>query len=662
VHVIRTLLAKELRSLVPIAALVLLLHGSDLLVAPLMERLDERPWATREETAGEAETTAAVVLMGLALLVAYSLFPREHDDGTIRFLLALPVTRRAVFAAKVLAGFGVLAAGVACSSAAAWLLCLPNHQSFTGEQFRTGVALGTAFLYAAYSGIVMCHGVLLSFFRRFGLLAYAIAAWAIHGAKSIDPAAAILDPTRLVRIEIVCRSLVVPWRDLAVHGAIAAVALLAAYVLWTGPAERATEAFARFAGRLSGRVLLGLAAFGLVVAIVATLERVFGDAPQRVRYESFEAARIDTVHYRFTYPIGQRGAALDLVRAADGIHEAVRRALDAPGGAEGAVAPSGRIPGGAEGAVAPSGLASANRKFVVDLTERGREHLGLAAWQKIRIDISREPLRHWFKHALVHETVHAFELAVSSRRIQENAVATGIFDEGLAEYLAFRLSGDGPERLVASRRLAAAACERARIRPDELLDMKVFRTRHDPELVYPVGETWVAALCRAYGAAAPGRLLRAMDRPGAPQRLAPRAFWADTLRAAGFDLEQTNRTWQGLVREAAAVERAYLDRIPRLSGGVLGRSGDDVTLSARADRPVPPGARCLARLRSPGADEDDRNDVVAGTPERQAGGRVWLFRVDSDRLVDQRFEFQLGIEMPGMDRPYFEEWQTALVP
>ena len=79
---------KELRALAPFALLGMLLMSGDMFVRPLTERHDESSWVDiASYIEPTSESSSAWIWMVLAASVAYAAYPREHDEGTIRFLL-----------------------------------------------------------------------------------------------------------------------------------------------------------------------------------------------------------------------------------------------------------------------------------------------------------------------------------------------------------------------------------------------------------------------------------------------------------------------------------------------------------------------------------------------------------------------------------------------
>jgi len=631
------LLRKELRALLPLLVLCAALFGLNLLYVPLVERLDEVSWTGAMDGAIRpgGDGALSVLLLIVSLVVAYSLFPREHDDGTIAFLYSLPTTRGRVFLAKVTAGALVLAGGVLAQHLVAWLLQLPNGQSFTGEQFRLATAAKHAFLEGAFCAVILAHGVLASFLRRFGLILYFGLVWAVLGLQDLSPAFGWLDASHLLDLDYDGRRLLIPWGALAVHAGVAAAALGAAALLWTGAAERFTAAWLGATAAPLGKVALGCgtaALVGLLFAFSIYLAVKAEDSDREpVVYPDFHPVAVETARYELVYPDAFRARSLRLIRRADAIHAEVRAALGAEPGA----------------------------RIVADLTEVSPHHAGIASWEKIRVGVAAATDEAELRRTFAHETVHAFQYRLSDRRLREKGRSVRFFAEGLAEWVAWEVVPD-PELRRANRLLAVAAWRRHRLRFAELTDDDAFRAAHDSHLVYPVGETWCQALVDVAGPEAPGDVLRALARPDAPRDLAGVELWQDTLQALGLELEAVNAAWEARLAALAEAEAEALAALPRLGGGVVAATAGELLLRASAD-PLPPDAAdwtWLVRVRSGPADEDVDYRVYEG--RLQPDGRL-AFEVPKGVLRGRSFDLQLGAQPDPRVLPFYEDWQTALV-
>jgi hypothetical protein len=633
------MIRKELRALLPLGILIfVIMAGIDLVYQPLTERVDELGWlgVNSDISAGKGGDHAFVLLV-LGLLVAYSALPREHDEKTIEFLYSLPISRWQIFAGKLAAGAIVLWLGVAAEQLMNLVLLKSNPQSFSGGQWSARTAASYALLECAYVFIVLCYGLLLSFTRKFGLIALAFVGWALLFLEERAPELAYLNVTNLLTVEYYGLDIVIPWGELGLHLGLACAALGLAYALWMGPAQRLHEAYVQVhAGQgkaaigCCGTLLVSGIVFAFFVYVVAT-NTDLDDANVDVHYVSWETVDAETEHYKFRYPTNLRGRALPLIAGADAAYEEVR-----------------------------AYLGGTNREpIVVDLTEVSGDHAGIAAWQKIRMglvgdDITDAYLMRVFKH----ETTHAFQFQESDRRMGANGVATRFFAEGSAEFVALALDPD-PEKLRYPRQIAIAVYTRQRIRFEDLCNGATFNVRHDTNQVYALGETWTAALVRAHGTEAVGKVLRAMAREDAPRDLAPLEFWQDTLQAAGCNLEQTLSAWEQLMKEIARDEAEFLEALPNMGGGVSAFDEDTLTLLATLDRDPIPGVTYRVRIR----DDAGATDTEIQTEKGELiGDRQVVFVLFRDDLRGRTFQYQFG-QHTGKDAwPYFEEWQTATVP
>ncbi|HEY8432925.1 MAG TPA: ABC transporter permease subunit [Sandaracinaceae bacterium] len=631
----RGLLAKELRALVPLGALGILVMSGDLLYRPILERHDQATWTRIADYVRPGEgSTLGLVLLILATSVAYAAYPREHDERTIELLASLPIRRSTIFAAKVLAGLLVL-----------WTMCAAllltdavqstlGVSSLSGDQWRLALALQLTALQAALCAIAYAHALLASVLRLFGLVPYALVLVMANLLEDALPILAWIDPCELLVARYEGRDLVVPWVPLAIHAAVALAALGLAYLAWSGPAERIGRALERLRESVAGKLAFGCASaaalgfLGLVTAGV--LVGGMPDDPEtREDDDTLATSQRATVRYVFTYPSGLEGRATPLIDAADGIHESVRLRLGAP--------------------VGP--------RLVADLTDTSREHLGIASWTHLRVGLvtERDPVR--LRRTFAHETAHAFQHVMSDGR---HGPAARLFFEGSAEHLAFLVVPDD-ELLRRARVIAAAAWTRHRMRFEDLADDERLRARFDPALVYAIGELWTAALVETHGERAIGDVLRAMARPEARRDLGPRAYWEELLRAAGCDLEATLATFERTVASIAERERASIERLPRIGGGVAGASGASVRVVAQLDRDADPTFTYWLRVRS-GPEAGDTETVgVPGQVDARDPRRV-TFSVHRALVPSARFQILFSVRPGEQGWAWSETWQWATAP
>ncbi len=628
---------KELRGLLPLLVLVVLVFGGDFLYRPIAERLDEITWVEQSGhlLAGEGRSYA-LILMIMALIAAYSLFPREHDEKTIELLYALPIRRRGIFAAKALAAWTVLVAGVVFDQLAGATFQALNPQSFGGEQWRLGLAVRIVLLDSFFCAAILMHGILISFLRRFGLLVYAFAAFAVLQIKRFAPGHAYLDPSELLELKFRGTELIVPWSDLLFHAAVASAAGACSYALWMGRAEGMASLYGRLQSNLAGRVALGCVPATLAVAGIIWMVVIAADEAQdteTVHYRAFLPVRAETRWYDFTYAASSSERARQLLGEADPTYEAVAGYLG--------VKPQGAEPG---------------PRIDADLTDAGGAHLGIAQGGVIRVALATLSAEEVLM-TLHHETVHALQFALAEGRATEYMATLRAFVEGSAVYVTAELLPDEPARR-AHRRLAAAAFDRHRIRFDDLIDDQTFKATHDANLVYPLGETWTAALAQTCGPGVTGDFFRALGRDDAVQDLAGLPLWQDTLRAAGCSLETAVARWGQNMTRLVATERDFLASLPRLGGGVIRFEDSELVFQLQLDRDVenPAESYFLRVRRNPDASEDE---TYTFTARLEPDGSGAYFRVPEAWIEGDSFELQFGQSIPGSVWPFFEDWQAA---
>lgn len=625
---------KELRALAPFALLGMLMMSGDLFVRPITERYDESSWIEIASYAKPAEDSGgAWMWMVLAVSVAFAAYPREHDERTIELLRSLPIRPTSIYLAKVAAGLTTLLAIVATLFVTDAVQSNLSPASLAGDQWRLGLALQLSALQLLLCAIVYGHALFASVLRLFGLIPYGVLLLTTNLFEDRLPPLIWADPGELLAVRYEGRALVIPWAAAIAQLGVALFAYALAYLAWVGPAARISRAFERLRASLAGKLAVGCAGAGAVglIALVA-LGILIGGLPEDDEASPAEAPSIEvseraTERYVLTFPAALRARAEPLIGDADRLHEQVRVRLGAD--------------------VGPV--------LVADLTDTSADHLGISAWTTLRVGLAgeRDPVQ--LRRTFTHETVHAFQHRLSDARGEDRA--TRFFIEGSAVHLAYAIVPD-EERLSRVRTVAAATWARHRMRFEDLADDERLRARFDPMLVYPIGELWTAALVETYGASAVGDVLRAMSRPDAPHGLAPRAYWEDALRAAGYDLPTVIATFERLVREHADRERAAIDALPRLGGGVRGRSGRYLVLEARLDRDAPPGARFHASVRAGPDALDSETFAVEGRLDPSDPRRV-TFRVLSALLPSSRFQLLFSVSPGARGWAFSETWQWA---
>lgn len=667
-----TLLKKEVRALLPLGLLGFVVISGDLISRPLTERIDENTYDHVASISEGEGGTLAFIFWLLSFFIAYAAFPREHDERTIEFLYAIPVRRSAIFVAKVMAGLLVLWGVAAMGQCTNYVLQVLNPNSINGHQMTWALALRVVFLHGMVATVLYAHGLFASAFRIFGVLPYVLLFSIIATVTELVPSMAWLSPGSIVAAEYEGAVMVIPWGYIAIHMVVSSLAGIAAYVAWMGPLDRMRELFATrstFATVLLGVGALCVSGIGMVLFVVWAVitfsqpGHVPPEDPREARpvaEVSFETAEATTDHYAFVYPSSMEDRALRLISRADRILEAATRIVGA--------------------SRAPS--------ITVDMAEQSGHHEGIASGTRIRMGTAGQA--DWrLVHVLAHESAHVLQSEVSNRYLMEHGLTTRFFIEGGAEWVAFETVSEG--RLAGtvtaeeqqqdvelrrfSRIVAATSFERHRIRLEDTLDDTTFRARWDTTLAYPYGETFAEAVARACGDDAVGRAFATFGREGAPQDATGESLYRDAFASIGCDYEAVAAAHELVIAETLRSERAFIDTIPRMQGGVVGVENGDVILVATLDRPSltvtsPRGERATqynVRVRNDPAAPDTevrgfRGAIVPPAAGEERGPVRVRFYVPRISLTGARFDFLFSMDVDERAFPFSEAWQSAPVP
>ncbi len=504
------LLFKELRQLAPILVLwsVVLLIGYISQLATI--RLDQHSfsaWCGEFCSAGlNAESMFFVVVTAIFCVVtAYSLFPREHDDATIDFLNALPVSRATIFVAKCLAAWLAVSAISSLSYVLDYGLLTLNSQSIDGKAYP-GVMATQALRDALFAYVVVAHGVFLSRFRTPGLIVYALYFLGLIWWENSRGSAGAFNIFAFYSNEFVGEKLLLNWSTIVPHLIAATVIYIAAFRLWHRAESRVVQRLneQRQIGWLG--MVFSVLAFLLISSVMAgrfVADSVMGDR---------EAVATD--QYNFIFVANSQKTVDSLVEHADEDFQAL------------------------------AGLLNTEEKpeIVVDLTAQKGHVAGLAVWKKIQMDISDGQTDSNYRRILSHETAHVFQSVLTERKLARDTNATLFFTEGMAQLTSFRIVPD-PAMKRKNQVVAALAWKRHDIRFRDLSNYSNFERRFDAELVYSLAETWVEALVQTCGDRILGDVLRSAGRDGVPPGLPGEVYWRQILQHVNCELETVNVNW-----------------------------------------------------------------------------------------------------------------------
>ena len=665
------LVNKELRQLLPIGylwlAVLLLGYG----IQFFTERVDEETFSSWCEGYCDYNSSTAVAIFSvlLALVTAYSLFPREHDDATIDFLRALPVSKRTVFVAKVLAAWLLLATVTVLSYVIDALVLSTNPESIGGK-FYTQVWSTLLWRDLLFAFIVLSHGVLLSWFRTLGLIIYGVYLLGLMWAESYLGTSGDFSIFSLLANEYHGSSLIVNSRALAIHSAVAVLMLLVAYRLWSRTDSSATGVSRSSGGLRILNVFLAAAGFVLLAGVLAYRVDMGtgGSTNQDLQVQA-------TDHYRFVYDASRTEVVDYMVAHAEQDLEKLGELLGVA-----------TLPG-----------------MRVDLTSESEHAAGLAKWKKIQMNLDAFSEDVSQRRVLSHETTHVLQAVESDRALAENYSAVKFFIEGMAQYTSFEVVPE-TERRESNWELASVSWHRQKIRFEDLIDANAFSRRFDAELHYSLGDLWTIAMVDICGLSSLGDFMRAAGRKEAVRDLPAALFWRDTTQAIDCDLDTVNAHWRSNMADLyAQVDNArypaFTDilitrddmsgqirisaRLEAFDAETSGRdqasgSGDGAVDAAEAESATDSasgGGRSasVAEFQQPA-----RFIVRVGNASMQLGGGVepvfrgQLVGTGDDQRVEflvpkhavqgTRFRYQLGFT-PSVDaRYYYETWRRGTAP
>ncbi len=583
------LLLRELRA----ARLWVVLWAAVFATSMVQEVLYEVPVLTTQGTHHAFYTEGAFALGLLEFIVAFTMgqrvMLRELDDGSIRGLDVLPVSRAAVYAAKLLACATVLLAAQVFAFGTALAFT-----AVTRDALDPGWALGLTarecLLSLGVSLLGTAAGMALAAFGTNAWMALILAGSALFLVGQFAPGARGWNPLRLHQMAWMDGGWVLPTGALWRQGGLAVTLLLAAGYWFRRAARRdRSDGVARPPGVAWRAAQVVLALAGVLLMLLVAL----GLVGREVMDE-----RIRTRHYAFVVLRTHTQRAHEGIGHADDWFERVQRragvTLDLP---------------------LPVDVTAA-----IDHLARAGDASGLTI--RLAPAVLDDPAR--AERVLLHETTHVFGRLVSQGGTDEHHGALRVFDEGLATAWSRDLAGPkAADPGVAAGMVLAMLHGQRTLRAADVTDFDDLAQRHDPDLAYPLGEAFIRAMEDAYGPGAPLRVLRALRADGDREELKGEAYWRQLMAAAGMSYDVVTRALFVRLDATWQAHRTALASLPPLLPDVV-VDRDTVRVS-----PHGPGApdrevrvqdqgtllsvQAVCRFRDP---TDDRREqfVTMGTP------------------------------------------------
>ena len=624
------LLLKELRQLWPIAWLWIGIVTLSVVGELMSSRIDEASFASWCGGSCDlgVDTGTAVFTMLLILVTAYSLFPREHDESTIDFLNALPISRATIFTAKLVAAW-VLVCGLILFAYLITALSLSfNPQSIDGKFYF--IVDRTLFLRdCAFAFVILSHGIFLSYFRTVGLLLYAAYLLILMWLETQFGSIGAWSVFQMVSNRYHGQTLLVDFSAILSHVLAAIVLLFISYRLWSRADSRPKNVTSR---RSAKRWVASLSAVGAF--FVVTLIMVFQVGRQTGSVSMEDNISAQTEHYRFVYRQSDAEVAKYLLSNADTDYLAMAALLD----------------------------ASTLPEIQANMSVESEHAAGLAKWKKILMDLSDFENEFSQRRVLSHETAHVFQAVESDRGLSRNFNASRFFIEGMAQYASFAIVPE-TQRRKSNWRIAAVAWDRQKIRVDQLMDDAQFRAKFDPELYYSLGDIWTDALVRTCGLHSLGALLRAAGRQAAPVDLSPEYFWRDTLQFIGCEFEDVNDAWRKQLRSVLDTQGdadfPHYVEVSIRREAESGRVQFRAALRSVTDTSLP--TRFYLRIASTAKLTAQVDRLFFGQLDGETDDWHVDFSVPASAIPSQRFRYQLGYMPETNSRAYFDRWVNGSV-
>ena len=326
------LLRKELRDLLPWGILGLAL-GVSHIVEQALTQLDLTPLGRTFYLLNDSHFIA---YWFIAFAIGTGLAVREHDDRTLGFLDGLPVSRSRVFFVKccvmsVLVLVGPLVE-LATDVTMHWLA-----RGSLDHELHAGLLL----LALALQALLLVNGLMLGAalgrLRSLTWLAVGLAATTLLLLVERVPRAAVLNPLSLLYWQWSGAGIGVDAETVRTQAAVTVVAALVAWQGFVGAGKVRRPLNVK--GPVTGAIVAVATTAALAAAVVLTIQRFVPQSlptepPSASSYQFSPSppARVETVHYRISYPAHEAEAALALAAEADAIFEQVHALLGVPPG------------------------------------------------------------------------------------------------------------------------------------------------------------------------------------------------------------------------------------------------------------------------------------------------------------------------------------------
>lgn len=551
----------------------------------------------------------------IGLIAGYQVFSHERSQATLTLLWSLPISRRKIYLTKLFTAASVISAyGIFSSLLTLWLHSF-SASSILQDQFSFSFWAWESSLFLLLQIIGVGFGALISYYRMTGVLVFV-------GISIVWSVIATLKPElrlNLLAPEFFGSDFYLNKTGWAVCISAGLFSAILGGLLWTKNVEVNTYV-PKGSWRNSRLLSIVLYSFSFIVVIIFSATTLFPDVFLEGEAENSQTLQsINTANFViFHYAQDQEPAHL-LSTEAEPLLQEIKELLG----------------------------ASEIAKTQVDLTGESPNHLGIAGWKRLRINSSSLVNAEERHHVFVHELAHVIAAQQSDGMLDDHSNYTKFFNEGLAEWVSFELLGLEENRNALFIQ-AATSWQRLDMKVEDFLYWTEFSKYYDETLVYALGSVWLTALVDTCGKQAPGKVLNAMARPDAPQRLQGIQFWQDLLNNANCDLNIVNNRFNLMMDQLNTLESI----VPFLTSAVTSNT-KTIEFDLMLGDGSSPTYKVYIRARDnasvgPLGTYTETLIIEAGKSAHLSFSRLGL--------SGKTFQYQLGVEFIPGQRPYFSRW------
>lgn len=615
------LFIKELRSLRPFLFIILAVVLVDVVDA-FLTPFESRSITERLDSLAD-ELGMLQIVLGFAL--GSSLLVREIDDGTLTFLDGLPLTRGAVFLAKIKAAMlvmVVLPVGLLLLHVG---LHLATRESLN-HALQPALLLTFFSLSMLVTAVALSAGLLLGFLRYLSWLVFALGVIGIKLMEDTAPSlAAALNTADLLTIRISGTAWQLPMPTIWTQLGLMLLFGVSAFMLFRSAGHVLAQVQRLQKPRrlllMPVATLMLIAAIGGVI-MLAERNKLGGGEPgaddaNAVEFIPVATGQATTAHYTFSYPALSSARMRPLIGRADQTFNQVAALLHMDGGGP----------------------------IDVDLSGAIENHAGTAHFDRIRMQVEGAGAT----ATLAHETAHVFAIRLAGGEQAGALYGMMVFNEGLAEWIEQKVAN--PAGVNERHELVAAIVSARRlVTPRQLTDQGAFSNAVDQNLKYPLGAMFVERFVKRYGPQAPKTLLLALASEEFPRDLTGYELWQTAFQLANFDLDLVLDDYARHLKQLEPKFARQIAQLPRPRGSLV-KQGDSFGVMLRIDVPLPYATLSLVRFRPGNSDNAAHYRTSYGMPS-PSGNLV--AQVPAHMLARGEICFQPGVMYEGVN--IYEPW------